>query len=324
MVEKLNFALLGCGLFGVNNILPAFLHTEHSNLIALTKRDGASAKKIADAFGVPKAYSDNDRKEMLNAEIDAVYIATPNAMHMKDTIEALEAGKHVIVEKPMAMNVDECFQMMDKEKETGCQIMIAHCMRFTNVIHYFNEIIASEKIGKLVLVTSDFLSRGKDSKRPWKFVKDIAGGGAAFDLGSHMVDTIRYISQSPVENIQVTRIPKDLKPEEMDLVSNFLLRFENSVVGRATSSYLGPRKTFLEVYGETGFLRAYDWNLYNRDIKIVQEIAGKYEEKTVYNSDYYAEMIDKFSQAILNHTKIPVPSSEGLENQKIIDLVNKT
>jgi predicted dehydrogenase len=323
MERKIRFGILGCGLFGVKTLIPAFSSSKDSELIAITKRDEGKARELAKLNNIPLYFSDFNRKSFLKSDIDAVFIATPNAHHLRDTIECLEAGKHVLLEKPMAMNKEECLMIIDKEKETGLKVMIAQCMRFTPVLNYFKNLIDSNKIGKLVSITADFMSTAMDSKRKWKFSRELAGGGAAFDLGVHMIDSIRYLAQSEIERIELITIPAKKQAGEIDLISTFTMRFKNQVIGRSTSSYFGPRTTTLEIYGEKGFARVYDWNLYPKSIEIHQLIEGKENKENIYNSDYYAIQIDEFSNAIKNNAPVPVPSIEGLKNQEIIDLVNQ-
>lgn len=322
MEKKLRFGILGCGLFGTNTLIPAFSEAKFAELVAITKRSESDAEMVAKKNGIPKWFSESKRADFLKQDLDAIFIASPNVNHMKDTIEVLEAGKHVLLEKPMAMNKEECLKIIDKEKESGCKVMIAHCMRFTDVVAYFKDLIDTGKIGSLVSITADFMSTGAASKRTWKFAKAIAGGGAAFDLGVHMIDTIRYLANSDLEEVRLSKIPAEPKADEVDLVSSFLLRFKNNVIGRTTASYFGPRITTLEIYGEKGMARVYNWNSYPQNIKVEQNINGVQSTQEIFNSNFYTKEIDSFAQSIIENKPLPVPSTEGLRNQEIIDLVN--
>ena len=323
MERKIRYGILGCGLFGTKTLLSAFKSTKESELIAITKREQAEAEFIAKQHSIPLYFSDNNRKEFLKQDLDAIYISTPNVWHLRDTREVLEAGKHVILEKPMAMNKEECLKIIDKEKETGLKVMIAQCMRFTPVLQYFKDLIQSKKMGKLVSITADFMSTGTDSKRKWKFSKEIAGGGAAFDLGVHMIDSIRYLAQSEIEEVELIKYSHKESSNEIDLIASFVMRFKNDVIGRSTSSYFGPRITSLEIYCEKGYARTYNWNLYPTNIEVFQLMDGKESRIEIFNSDFYAIEIDEFSKSIKTNSPVPVSSTEGLKNQKIIDLVNR-
>jgi 1,5-anhydro-D-fructose reductase (1,5-anhydro-D-mannitol-forming) len=239
---------------------------------------------------------------------------------MENTIAALKAGKHVIVEKPMAMNVDQCQNMIDVANKTGKKLMIAHCLRFTNSLQYIKQLIDSKQLGTIITATSDFLSEGRKSTRTWKYRKDIAGGGAMFDLGVHMVDTLRYLIQSEI--IGTNLIRKPASTNEIDEIDSLLMNFESNVIGRITCTYQGPRCTFLEVVGTQGYVRAYDWNLPDQPIRIEHLIEGKFSSMIVQNNDPYTAEIDAFATSILNQKPIPVSGLEGLKNQQIIDLVN--
>jgi predicted dehydrogenase len=105
-------------------------------------------------------------------------------------------------------------------------------------------------------------------------------------------------------------------------VSCFILEFANGAIGRAQSTFEGTRNTYLEITGTRGYVRAYEWNTVGADIRIETFLDGKFDTRMIHNADNYALEIQAFAECILNNTPVPVPGSEGLANQRIIDLVN--
>lgn len=324
MKQPLNFAIIGCGLFAETYLIPAFKITKNAKLIAITKQDAVKAQDFANKNNILHGFAATDIDNMYrDLPIDAVYIATPNSLHKKDAINALNAGKHVLLEKPMAMNAQECREINAVAEQNGKKLMIAHCLRYTSTVQFIKNQILEGKLGELITCTADFYSNGFASKRKWKFEKEIAGGGAAFDLGVHMVDTLRFLVDKPIKNVSCFTKPEKVPSDEVDLAASFLLHFEGDTLGRASATYQGSRNTYLEILGTRGYIRAFDWNLPNHDVNIEINLDGKFEKIIIHNIDNYASEIDAFANCILNNTSEPISGMDGLINQEIIDLVNR-
>lgn len=322
--RKIRMGILGFGLFGEKSLIPGYEESKYAELVAITKQNLEEARSKAKQYRIPLAYSYAQKNEMLaNPDIDAIFVAGPNHIHLIDTIDALRAGKDVIVEKPMAMNSKECEQMISVAKETGRKLMIAHVLRYPDAIQYVKKILDSKTLGELVSGTCDFMSDGAKSLRKWKFNKKVAGGGAAFDLGVHLIDTLRYLSGQDVVATHCIHHPEKTSSDEVDIFSSFLMQFDHGFVGRVNSSYLGSRNTYLEIFGTKGYIRAYDWNNVNTPVRVEMQIeGGNVEIKTIQNHNHYAVEIDLFAHAILNNMPVPISGEDGLKNQRIIDLVN--
>ncbi len=324
MAQKVKFGIIGFGRFGEKLLNPAFRESKNAELIAITKRELDATIEKARKYDVPLAYSSSDIPQMLqNKEIEAIYIASPNKFHHRDVIRALQAKKHVIVEKPMGLNAKQCTEMIEASKETGSKLMVAQCYRFNSSIQYIKKTIDDGKLGNLVMMTADFMSTGRDSTRSWKYNKDMSGGGASFDLAIHMIDIIRYLNPVPLKNVTHIHWPDPLPQKYLDEFALFNLNFDNGVVGRAVGSFYGPHHTCLEVYGTDGFIRAFDWHIPWRKVEIFREIDGRSQIYEITNDDHYRLQIDAFAKSIINNSPVPVPGEEGLINQKIIDLVNQ-
>lgn len=323
MNKKINFGILGFGLFGEYRLIPGFEKADSAEIISLTKMDGAAARAKAKKYGIPHGFSYNNLSEFLALEeMDAVFIASPNHVHIHDAISCFEAGKHVLLEKPMAMNAEECERIIKSAEKNDCKLMIAHCLRYNKTVNYFKTMIDGGKVGEIVSGTCDFLSEGHKSRRTWKFNKEMAGGGAAFDLGVHVVDTLRYLLDSEVKDAHCVKFPDPIDDTQVDLVATFLLNFANGAVGRCLSSFMGKRNLFLEIFGRKGYIRAYDWNHNFDDIRIEQEIEGDFKRFTIRNDDMYTNEIEDFCAALRGEQEVGVTGTDGLINQKIIDMVN--
>ncbi len=324
MSDKIKFGLIGCGIFGERVLIPAFKNAKNAECIAITKRDFEAAIEKARKYDIPLAYGSGDIPQMLhNDEIEAIYVASPNKFHHKDTIASLNAGKHVILEKPMALNSSQCKEIIDASKESKGKLMIAQCFRYSSVIRYIKKLIDDGKLGNLVMGTCDFMSQGRKSARKWKYNKEMSGGGAAFDLAVHTIDILRYLNPDSISSVTHLHWPDPLPENFVDEFSTFNLNFKNGFVGRATGSYYGPRHSSIQIYGTNGMVRCFDFHKLHTKAEIFREIGDKSQIYTMEVEDHYTLQLDDFAQCIKNNTPVPVTGEDGLINQKIIDLVNK-
>lgn len=313
---------MGFGLFAEGSLFPAVARCKAVELVAITKRREQDAVEKARALGIDHAYATGDGRFLSDPGIDAVFVATPNVSHHDDVTRALAAGKHVIVEKPMAMNAAECQDMIDVARRHYRALMVAHCLRFNTTVAHVKSLVEGGTLGRLLAVTCDFMSQGRASKRAWKYDMGVAGGGAAFDLGVHLVDTIRHLAGGRLREARVIAEPARRGPGHVDELAAFTVSFDNGVVGRATASYEGPRHTFLEAYGTRGYARAFDFQPANVPVQVESEIDGTLDRYTIQNEDHYALEMDAFAWAIANGRPVPIPGEEGLANQRVIDLVS--
>ncbi len=324
--SRMKFAVIGFGIFGVKRLVPGFSLSTQGTIHAITKRNKKAAEKHAKKHNIPLAYTYEEIDDLLqNEDIKAVAIATPNALHKRDTIKALKAKKHVLLEKPMGMNARECQEMAKIAKETKTHLMVAHCLRFNDTVNFFKKTIESGELGDLVSLTADYCFNGHQSSREWLFSKRLAGGGAAFDIGVHAIDTIRYISGKDVISAEAISFPrsKERKSDEVETNASFHLKMSDNVAARAFCSFETNYHTFLEAIGTKGTIRAHKWTLIDSDVEVVKILGDKKKSFRVRNENQYARQIDAFVDAINGERKNPIPPAEGVINQRIIDLVNR-
>lgn len=319
MVEKIRFGIVGFGIFGKKRLIPGFKGSELGMIEAITKTKREDAENEANQFGIPKAFAYSEREKMLkDPNIDAIYVAGPNYLHKKDAIDALEAGKHVILEKPMAMNVEECEQIIEAVKRTGKKFMLANCLRFNDTVNYFKNYVQSGKLGRLLYGTADYCFNVSQSPRKWVYNKEIAGGGPSFDLGAHTVDTLRYISGLSVKETIAWAYPTHRKENEVEHTAIFNLKFEHEFYGRSIVSFIPEYTTFLEFVGTQGTIRATKWTLIETEVTVIISEGDKIRSTVVKNENQYSKQIDAFCRCIIEDTDSPIPAEEGLINQRII------
>jgi len=203
-MEKVNWGIIGCGDVTEVKSGPAFNKVENSGLVAVMRRNAELAEDYAKRHQVPKWYSDAD-KLINDPEVNAVYVATPPDSHAELSMKAMKAGKPVYVEKPMALNYEQCRQMIEVSEETGMPLFVAYYRRALPGFLKTKELIDSGRLGivkqvNIQLYKSVSPEETSDSL-PWRVIPEIAGGGHFFDLASHQLDYLDFLF-GPVEKVK--------------------------------------------------------------------------------------------------------------------------
>jgi predicted dehydrogenase len=231
-MQEIRWGIIGCGDVTEVKSGPAFQRIEHSSLQAVMRRNGAKAKDYAERHGVPSWY---DKAEDLiqDAEVDAVYIATPPSSHKEYTIMAAEAGKPVYVEKPLANSTEECEDMIEYCRKNGVPLFTAYYRRSLPRFNKVKELIESGRIGAVRFVsiqqTQQIVQKDDNGEWPWRVLPDKSGGGKFYDVGSHTLDFFDYLF-GPIYDVKGLAVNlADSYPAE-DTVSG-VWKFESGAVG---------------------------------------------------------------------------------------------
>ncbi len=323
MNKKIRYGIIGFGRFAETTIMPAIIESENSELVAIQKRSLKEAQEKAKLYNIPFAF-DTAEEIAKHPEIDAVFIVSPPLTHSPETIIAANAGKHVITEKPMAMNSKEAEEMIKICKENNVKLMVAQMARFSPVNQRIKTLIKENVIGKITSVRGEFFYDARFSKRTWSRDFKVSGGGPTFDIGVHCLDTLRFILDDEVVSIksQLSPNPDD---EKTELTSILALKFKSGIPGFIFTSFETPfARIFIEIIGEEGIISAEKFSLSNLTVslKIIQGKNGEVfntiiEEIKVPN--IYEKEVTHFSDCILNNKEPMIPGEEGLKNQVVLD-----
>jgi predicted dehydrogenase len=315
----INFGIVGFGLHAVKRLMPGFSFAKNCRVAALSRRDLAKARESARQHNIPLAF-DSVESLCRSPEVDAVFVVTPNALHLQDVLVAIASGKPVLCEKPMGINSDQCRQMVEAARAANVRLGVAQVFRFEDSTAWFRKQMAAEKIGKLVFARSEFsFPAARGHARTWIHDLAVAGGGPIADVGVHCVDVLRFILQDEVVAVSARGIYGNAVGTVEDGAA-LLLEFSRGTVATVTVSFRTEYRTPLELVGETGVLRADDALNVDRPITLELRRGGVIEEtKTISNQLAYARQVDAFADAVENKTKFPVPGEEGWRNQQILD-----
>jgi 1,5-anhydro-D-fructose reductase (1,5-anhydro-D-mannitol-forming) len=249
--------------------------------------------------------------------VDAVFVATPNACHLKDVLLALECGKPVLCEKPMAVNAEQCKQMLDAARKAGLLLGVAQVFRFAETTIRMRERLRSGQIGRPVFARCEFSYHGARHPRQWINDLLLAGGGPIADVGVHCIDVLRFVLEDEVDAVYACGL---LDPfGQMENTAALTLEFRRGALATVLVSKRVAYRTPIEIVGEAGTLRADDGLSVERPVRLELLRNGVAETEEVTNEMAYARQVDAFAAAVEGRAKFAAPAEEGWRNQLVLD-----
>ena len=321
--RKVRFGIIGFGRFAEKAIAPAIQASPNTELIALQKRSLAEAREKAREFGVPLAF-DSVERLVSHPEVDAVFIVSANAAHYPETLAAAHAGKHVLVEKPMAITAREAEEMIRACASAGVKLMVGHMIRFSPLARRIRDIIRSGELGQVGFARADFVYDARLSHRTWLVDRVVAGGGPVYDIGVHCLDTLRFVLDDEVVSVRSECYPW---PDETrtESLAHIQLRFSRGVIGSIFCSFNSPiKRTSLEIMGTDGVLSASRFTIGSTALRLTVERGhedrpGESRAEEIEVPNLYIEEITHFAECILNNREPVSPGENGLINQAVLD-----
>ena len=319
----LRVAIMGLGSYG-NRVAEAIKDSKKSKLVGAISGTPSKIKEWQSKYGIPEEncynYENFDRIKD-NKNIDAVYIITPNALHHDQTIRVAKAGKHVICEKPMAINAKEGREMVDACKKANVKLLVGYRMHFeANTL----EIIRMRNEGELgkVLFFQGLSGFRIGDPTQWRLNRQLAGGGAMMDIGIYSVNGARYmVGEEPVwVTAQETKTDPEKFKEGVDETITFQLGFPGGAIASCLSTYsMGHLDRFF-LNGEKGFAELQPATGYG-------PIKGRTNkgELNLPHKTHQTVQMDEMAEIILQGKKpiVPVDGEEGLKDLVIMDAIYK-
>ncbi len=306
---------VGWGIIGCSDIVEkrganAVLEQDNSRLVAFMSRDGDRARAFADTFGAEAAY-DSIHDLLCDHRIDAVYIATELDRHHEQTIAAAEAGKHILVEKPMALDTQQCLAMIGAAKSSGVLLSVAYYARFYHKAQVMKQVIADGVLGQIVRGHIRLLQRYDPSPSDPKYWRVTARGGGNIlaDIGSHRLDMLTYFLGRPTAVcgfVDKLTMSYDAADTETGLVL-----FENGAHVSILASANTPasdRSTTIEIYGTEGALLMDPWS--DTPVEVLGSDMPPIPVEPYANS--HSPLIGDFSNAILTGTQPRFSGVDGM------------
>lgn len=285
------------------------------------KQDSMTA--FARQFEITRQYETVEAM-LTDGNVDALVVSTPNYLHARQTIAALNAGVHVMVEKPMAMNAQEAEQMCEAAEKSGALLMVAHCWRFDPDVLWLKE--QSKRLGKIIR-TKGIGVHAHWGPSGWFTQKEFAGGGAMADMGIHALDTARFLLDDPKPVAAYAKIGTYYKDFDVDDTGVIIVEWDNGATSYIESGWWQPHadgpEAATQLYGTEGF-----GSLFPTCVEVVKR---KEERIDVIESGFefprqehcpqslYDDQLKYFVECV-EEKQTPVPGGmEGLMNMKVVD-----
>ncbi len=317
-MKKVNWGVLSTAKIGRLKVIPAMQTGNYCNIAAIASQDIYKAKEAAKELNIPKAYGSYE--ELLSdPEIEAVYIPLPNHLHVPYTIKSLQAGKHVLCEKPISLNVKETELLLSEVKKyPKLKVMEAFMYKFHPQWQKVKELVNNGAIGKLRNVQSFFSYLNLD---PYNIRnKSDIGGGGLMDIGCYCISIPRFLfNDEPIRVVGSIDFDPVMK---IDRLTSGMLEFKGGSASFTCSTQLHPFQG-ANILGTDGRI---DVEIpvnapSDNETKIIIYANEKTETITFEPCDQYTLQGDEFSKVIINDTQVPIPIEDALNNMKVIEAI---
>jgi predicted dehydrogenase len=310
--KKLGFALCGLGGLGSGQIAPALQKTENCRLAGIITGNPAEAAKWKLQYDIPdrSIYSYETMHRFAdNRDIDVVYVLTPNALHLDNTLIAARAGKHVFCEKPMEISVERCRQMIDAVKAAGRMLGVAYRCQFEPNHLECMRIARDKEFGALTVIDAHFSNNIEPSG--WRLKRALAGGGPLMDLGIYALQATRYLTGE--EPIWISGTTTQGDPARFSEVEESVLwqaKFPGGATSHCSSSYNAAPIGYFRAIAERGWFGLEPAFNYGGNHGMRSD--GKAIEFP--QIDQFAAEMDDFAQCIMQNKASRVSGEEGLRD----------
>lgn len=334
-MKKIRWGILGAGGIADRRTMPGMQLAEHAEIVAVMEIDPAVAERLRAKYNAKRAYTD-EAELLKDPEIDAVYIASPVVCHARQAMLAADNGKHILIEKPLAMTSAEGEKVVEYCKAKGVKIAAGLMMRFGAYVQAMKKAIEEGKIGDVVSCFAHFTCWYPDIPGAWRQTKAHSGGGALMDMGVHCIDLIRYITGQEVKQVAAMHDTMTFNYEVEDS-STLLMRLEKGAIATVQSNFNIPDEAALwrlEVFGTKGRLVGKDVigqidtgsvdalfmeNVGGYDAEQSHESKAAKAELEVEFGNAYTREVESFCLSVLNDTPLEVPAEDAVITQKIIE-----
>jgi len=320
MTRKVSWGMLGAAKIGVEKVIPAMQRGDASRVDAIASRDLAKARQAADQLGVAKAYGSYEEL-LADPMIEAIYNPLPNELHVEWTIRALEAGKHVLCEKPIALDAAEAGALIEARRQSGKLVAEAFMVRFHPQWRRAREIVASGAIGEAKAIQTFFSYHLADADN---IRNKPPGGGALYDIGCYAILSARHIFGAEPIRVVATL---DIDPAfGTDRLSSALIEFPGRRHLTFTcATQLAPHQR-VTIAGAGGRIEvAIPFNApIDRPTHITIDsgadlVGGGARVEEFPVCDQYTLQGDAFSRAILGEAPLEFPIEDAIANMRVID-----
>ncbi|GGF96487.1 Gfo/Idh/MocA family protein [Paenibacillus abyssi] len=314
MAKKLRWGILGCASIAIRSVIPGIQESETGEVAAIASRELSKAQETAAKLGIPKTYGSYEEL-LADDSIDAVYIPLPNHLHMEWTIRAAEAGKHVLCEKPIALNAAEAQRMVEACAAAGVHLAEAFMYRHHPRYDRIKEIIQSGEIGEIRGIHGAFTFNNASNKTNVRYRKDW-GGGSIYDVGCYPISAARMLLEAEPEAVTVHAL---LSPEHdnVDMMASGIVEFPNAVGLTFDCGMWAAFRNTLEVLGTDGIIEVPSAYIGNPNFFVTTKDGRREEQQPELNQ--YALQADAFTSVVWGDQAAKFASADAVAGMKVID-----
>lgn len=317
MSTIVRWGVLGAAKIGWEHLCPAIHLSERGEFYALATRSREKAQPYLDCY--PGLTVHGSYEDLLaDPEIHAVYIPLPNSMHVEWTRKALDAGKHVLCEKPIALRAAEIDTLIAARDRTGLVAAEAFMVTHHPQWHFVRDQVQSGAIGRLQFVQGAFSFNNAAEPENIRNRDDL-GGGALRDIGVYPSVTTRFVTGQEPLNVRST-IEWD---RGIDATATVLAQFPDFTLQFYCSMRLGARQEMV-FHGDEGFIRVtapFNAGLYDGETVQIRRDDGTTTTKRFLNSQHYLRQIEAFNRSVLDNDPFPCTLELSRDNQVMIDMI---
>jgi len=335
-MKKVKWGVLGAGGIADRRTLPGMMVADNAELVAVMEVVPGLAPKLCEKYHAKRWYT--TAEELLaDPEVEAVYIASPVGFHASQVRAAIAAGKHILVEKPVAATSAESKALCEEAAAKGLLMATGLMMRFNTYHQQIKKYIAEGKLGQVVSCHSLFSCWYPDMPGNWRQSKATAGGGAMTDMGIHCLDLIEYITGSKIIKVGGLAETMTFKYDVEDACSA-LFKLSNGAFGTVDANFNIPDEAVkwkLEFYGTKGSIITEGtigqmdggdaYAIFTGDDKGYDATQDRNETGAVKLEgklgNIYGREIESFSNSILNGTPVEVPATDAAHIQSVIEKI---
>ncbi len=315
--RDVGWGVIGASSWAKRTFGPAIVAAENGRLCAVLSRDQAKAERLCEQYDVPNGYTDLSAF-LADPDVEAVWVAGPNHLHADHTIAALQGGKHVLCEKPMATTAADCEKMIAAAEKAGKLLSIGYHMRYHPLHQQLQADWMAGKFGKPICVRGQLYFAYPRPPGEWRQKRATSGGWAICDVGTHLIDLLRWFLGDAAD------VHGELSSQkfgyETDDHAVVTVRFENGALGIADGSTgAGAPAPRLELYGSDQYC-ILEGTLFGTGGKVA--IGKLSQPPEVTNGEFaalYQLEAEAFGRAILDGADLPLTARDGLANLEIIE-----
>jgi predicted dehydrogenase len=322
----INWGLVGTGAIASKRVTPALKADGNSELVAVCDISEQRARDLAVRYGVPRVYTSFE--ELLgDSRVDAVYLATPVFLHGPQAIRALKAGKHVLVEKPMALTLAEAEEMIGAAREAGLTLATAYYRRFFPKVRRTQQIIGEGILGKVLCVVSIYhtwYNPHPDDPGAWRLSKQQAGGGVLWDMGSHRFDLLIGLFGMATE---VWAVAETLAHEyQVEDTASVYLKLGNGA--QCVSTWQWSSQTWvdhLSIIGTHGKIVMEPVDSPNLTLYVgAGRSQERFDEQIALPENVHLPMIQDFTDSVLSGVDPVEVGEEGLKVNRVLAAIEES